>query len=92
MSKSCSTVKKMLLKEIVCSELSDGAWFDKKSPEAPIQANFRLNFKTCNSFVRNAVKKNNFLRVILISFCGECGESWRIIYFHRVLGSGKNIF
>ena len=39
-------------------------------------------------FVRNAVKcgeKNNFHRVFLTSFCGECGESRWIIFFHRVL-------
>ena len=39
-------------------------------------------------FVRIAVKcgeKNNFHRVFLTSFCGECGESRWIIYFHRVL-------
>ena len=33
----------------------------------------------------NAVKKNNFHRVFLTSFCGECGESRWIIFFHRVL-------
>ena len=35
-------------------------------------------------FVRNAVKcgeKNNFHRVFLTSFCGECGESRWIIFF-----------
>ena len=39
-------------------------------------------------FVRNAVKcceKYNFHRVFLTSFCGECGESRLIIYFHCVL-------
>ena len=30
-------------------------------------------------------KKNNFHRVFLTSLCGECVESQRIIYFHRVL-------
>ena len=30
-------------------------------------------------------KRNNFHRVFLTSFCGECGESRWIIYFHRVL-------
>ena len=30
-------------------------------------------------------KKNNFHRVFLTSFCGECGESRWIIFFHRVL-------
>ena len=39
-------------------------------------------------FVRNAVKcgeKNNFQRVFLTSFCGECGESQWIIVFHRLM-------
>ena len=38
LSKSCSTSEKiLLLKKIVCSELSDGAWIDKETAETLIQ-------------------------------------------------------
>ena len=48
-------------------------------PGRGLAVNFR---KKCDEM---RWKKNNFHRVFLTSFCGECGESRWIIFFHRVL-------
>ena len=51
----------------------------RKIPGRGLAVNFR---KKCGEMWW---KKNNFHRVFLTYFCGECGESRWIIYFHRVL-------
>ena len=86
--------EKLLMMEIVYSELSEDAWFDKKSAEALIQVRKvqqgefiedKLKFRKKCGEMR---QKNKLHRVFLTSSCGECCElffsprsRWRFIIF-----------